>query len=135
MAYSNLKPALKHLQKFAGAVNGEKLLGMTSIGKMLGLGTPGSLERLAGNNAIAPPQAKGKPAAGCNCGTVDTSATLAQIGVAEECEDNEFAQTTIGDGSTPAVKQLTLNVSSGGCGGGCGCGNTQLQITPPVCPG
>mmetsp|Transcript_28633 Transcript_28633/g.35469 ORF Transcript_28633/g.35469 Transcript_28633/m.35469 type:complete len:92 (-) Transcript_28633:271-546(-) len=52
MAYKNLKPALRKLQKFAGAVNGEKLLGMTPVGKMLKLGTPGSLERLRGNNSI-----------------------------------------------------------------------------------
>ena len=91
-AYSNLKPALKKLVKFAGPVNGEKLLGMTPVGKMLGLGTPGSLERLRGNNTIAPPQEKGKPA-GCSCGTAEMAAMFAQSGLAEDCQcDNMFAQ-------------------------------------------
>ena len=48
MAYKSLKPALEKLQKFAGPENGEKLLGMTPIGKMLGLGAPGSFEKLGG---------------------------------------------------------------------------------------
>ena len=55
MAYKNLKPALKKLKKFAGPINGEKLLGMTPVGKMLGLGTPGSLEKLKGNHSISTP--------------------------------------------------------------------------------
>ena len=86
MAYKNLKPALNRLVKFAGPVNGEKLLGMTPVGKMLGLGTPGSLERLRGNNSIAPPQKNGAPG-GCHCGSVEMQAMFAQKDVAEELED------------------------------------------------
>ena len=99
-AYANLKPALKKLVKFAGPVNGEKLLGMTPVGKMLGLGTPGSLERLRGNNTIAPPKEKGKPA-GCNCGTVEMAAMFAQSSdEASDCcwNNGMFAQVSEEDG-------------------------------------
>ena len=77
MAYKKLKPALKKLTKFAGPTNGEKLLGMTPIGKMLGLGTPGSLEKLKGEKKAEAPEKNGAKS-GCKCGTVELANNLAQ---------------------------------------------------------
>lgn len=46
-AFKALKPALANLKKFAGP-QAESMLGMTPVGKMLGLGAKGSLDRLNG---------------------------------------------------------------------------------------
>ena len=85
MAYKNLKPALKKLKKFAGPINGEKLLGMTPVGKMLGLGTPGSLEKLKGTHTISTPTQNGQKS-GCVCGTVELPGNYAQ----DSSSENNF---------------------------------------------
>ena len=83
MAYKNLKPALCRLTKCFGPVNGERLLGMTPVGKMLNLGAPGSVERLKGNYSVAPAAKEEKPS-GCYYGTEEMKAMFAQRGVEEE---------------------------------------------------
>ena len=92
MAYKNLKPALCRLTKCFGPVNGERLMGMTPVGKMLGLGAPGSLERLRGNYSVAPPKEEKETPCNCYCGTPEMQAMFAQDRVEEMADQQDLSQ-------------------------------------------